>query len=319
LFAEEAGILVVEGAYAYDIGMVIKENKLLLDLILTVVPNELGAWGWYDRVERLENGNFRIRDPIERSERLARAVVLLRRGYNVHGHWLLEVMPRALAALKSAGDDATFIIAADSPAYHIEMLEALGVPRERLFRLGRNELVWCDELWIPSVAHANQLWVHPYANETYNALIEHVREPHQSSGEDCERIFVTRSTRARDPRPLLNCAHLEEIALESGYKVLDPGIVPWREQIKFFARARKVVGLSGSGLHNTVYTSRNAHVGVLQLNQNFNYLQSSIAAIRGHDVSYLIGDTLSAFDEVTWEAAYLIDHLLFKLFLQRLL
>ncbi|BBU64131.1 hypothetical protein MSC49_40660 (plasmid) [Methylosinus sp. C49] len=319
LLAEEAGCLVLNGAYVYDYGLVIKENTMLLDKALTVPPDGLGAWGFYTGVERSGNGTYNLRGSVLRRETVKQAVVLLRRGDGVHGHWLLEVLPRVLVAKKFVGDDATFVVAAHTPDYQIEMLEALGVSRDRLFRLARDEALLCEELYVPSVAHTNELWVHPFANETYNELIRHVNHRQQLSSSVSRLLFVTRGTRERDPRPLLNYANLEEIARANEYEIVDPGVVPWHDQIRLFSQASKIVGLCGSGLHNTVFTGRDAHVCTLQPNQNNNFLQSSIAAIRGHEVSYLLGEAFSAFDKRTHDAGYIVDPKLFKLLLQHLL
>lgn len=319
LRAEESGVLTAKGAYVYDLGLVIKDDTILLDKAVTVAPQRLGAWGHYTHVLKTTDQQFEIPNCLLREEKLGRAVVLVRCGDSVHGHWLLEVMPRASAAMKILGNDAVFIIAAHTPEYQVEMLEALGIPRNRLYRLGSHEAVWCDEVWVPSVAHTSEMWIHPFVNETYDFLIRHVGSDPDAVPREDARIFVTRGSRERDPRPLLNVSELEGIAHQHGYHIIDPGRAHWRDQIRFFAQASRVVGLNGSGLHNTVFTGRAAHVCVLQPNQNLNFLQTSIAAIRGHAMSYLIGETFSAFDRHEWHAGYIIDPTLFRLFLQRIL
>jgi len=315
----EPGCLVLKDAYAFDYGLAIKDGCLLLDKSLTIPSKEVGSWGYYTSVEQREDGRLDVNEPLVLEAQLARAVILLRRGDSIHGHWLLEVLPRALTAMKFISDDAVFLVAAHIHKYQVEMLEALGVPPEKLFRLAPGEAVRCDELWVPSVMHTNELWLHPFANETYNALISAVGSDPDQNPTHNERIFVSRASRSRDPRPLLNSAELERIAKRNGYRIIDPGAVPWRDQVKFFSRASKVVGLCGSGLHNTVFTGSDAHVCAIQPNQNSNFLQTSIATVRGHSISYLIGESLSAFDRRTWEGGYLVDPLLANLFLERLL
>lgn len=317
--ASEAGCLVLDGAYLYDCGLAIKEDSLLLDPTISVPPAELGAWGWYSRVEAAGDNLYRIQRPVVATEVLPCAVALVRRGYNIHGHWLLEVMPRVLAALRLLKKDAIFVVGSMTPKYHIEMLEMLGVASDKIRYLAEDEAIFCDELWLPSVAHANQTWIHPYANETYDRLIEQVGGNPSRDAVESGRIFVTRGSRSNDPRPLVNVSQIEDIAKSHGYLIVDPGAVRWQDQIRLFASASKVVGLCGSGLHNTVFTKRNAHVCVLQPNQNFNYLQTSIAAIRGHAISYLMGDCYSGFDRSTWDASYAIDPKLFNLMLKTLL
>ncbi|MEO7469402.1 MAG: hypothetical protein ABIV36_20530, partial [Sphingobium limneticum] len=62
--ASEAGCLVLDGAYLYDCGLAIKEDSLLLDPTVSVPPAELGAWGWYSRVESVGDNKYRIQRPM---------------------------------------------------------------------------------------------------------------------------------------------------------------------------------------------------------------------------------------------------------------
>lgn len=318
LTVPEAGCLVVENAFAYDYGLVVKDDLILFDKTISVGAEDIGAWGFFTGVSRRGDETFDIKPPRVHERSLGKAILLGRRGDTVHGHWLLEALPRFLAATRHNSGKARIIVSSYIARYQTEMLVALGACEEDLYRLSPGEAVLCEELWAPSVAHSNELWLHPFANDTYRALIKAVGlEP--SSILATERLFITRASRAEDPRSVINCAELERIARRLGFRIVDPGSISWRDQVDLFARAGKVAGLSGSGLHNTAFTSASAHVCVLQPNQNNNFLQSSIATIRGHRISYLIGESFSPFDRVTWQTPYVIDPALFELFLDHLL
>ncbi|MGT2487976.1 glycosyltransferase 61 family protein [Methylobacterium oryzae CBMB20] len=104
-----------------------------------------------------------------------------------------------------------------------------------------------------------------------------------------------------------------------GYTLVDPGAVGWKRQIEIFSSATHIVGYGGSGLHNTVFTGSNATVLTIQSNQTFNYLQTSIATIRGHQISYLFGEALDGFNSRSWETAFKVDERLLRVVLERLL
>lgn len=318
LTTSESGCLVCRNAAAYDCGLVLKDDRILLDQLLTVEPSQLGAWGFFKNVEGRNDGTYDLVDPVPHPRRLKRAVLVLKRSDFVHGHWLLESLPKAYLALTMMGDGepASFIVSANSPRYQIEMLEALGIPSDAIVRLAHDEILECEELWIPSLSHTNQLWLHPSANAAYDALVQAVARA--DAGPGPADIFVTRASRSNDPRSLYNIEAIEAVAVAHGFSVVDPGVVPWREQVRLFANARRIVGLCGSGLHNTLFAGPDVHVCTLQQNQNNNYMQSSIAALRNHDVSYLVGETLAAFDGATWHAGFVIDPVLFDDFLGRM-
>jgi Glycosyltransferase 61 len=313
----EAGCLRVQQAYVYDYGLIIKDDMILLDRTLTVAAEELGAWGYYSSVKPLPNNRFTIERLLERELALDRAVVLLRRGDTVHGHWLLEVLPRILLA-RAFCEDAYFVVASEILPYQLEMLALFGIPAERIVKLARGQAIYCREVLVPSLAHTGQSYIHPFSNATFNALIAKLEGDGAVSTAGHERLFVTRASRVGDPRPLLNVSQIEEIARSRGFQVIDPGRISWPDQVMLFAKATHIVGLCGSGMHNTVFTGSKAHVLTLQPNQNKNFLQTAIAALRGHQASYLLGESLSGFDGTAWETPYLVDAELFDMFMERM-
>ncbi|GJD84141.1 hypothetical protein HPGCJGGD_2016 [Methylobacterium haplocladii] len=300
------GCAVLTDAYAYGDGLAFVDDHLLLDSSVTASPIDIGAWGFFRDVGPLHDGKRRIDNWSEHPHRLGEAVLLARRSDFVYGHWLLETLPRVRLAQRLCSDQAAFIVSASIAEYQIEMLEQLGIARSRLFPLNPGIAVHCDRLIVPSLAHWSSNVVHDFACETYDALITDciARAGH---GRAHDRILVTRSSRKRDPRPLFNLADVEVVARRHGFVTVDPGAVPWWEQIAIFAQASAVVGQSGSGLHNTVYTGERGHVLVLQPNHSRNFLQTSIAAIRRHRISYLFGESFSAFDREGSECGYVID------------
>ena len=304
------GCVVLNDAYAYGDGLAIIDRYLLLESTITAGPGDIGDWGFFSKVGPLINGERQISDWSLRTEHINEAVLLARRSDFVYGHWLLETLPRVRLAQRLCSDKAVYIVSHNSPEYQIDMLNALGISGEQLYYLKPGEAVSCGKLFIPSIAHCSQNYVNKFALETYNHLVS-LCAGFAESSKDYGRIFVNRASRKYDPRPLLNIEEVQAVAEQSGFTVVDPGSIPWREQIAAFAQARAVIGLSGSGLHNTVYTSPNAHVMVLQPNQSRNFLQTAIAGLVGHKVSYLFGESYSAFDKSSSECGYAIDpHLL---------
>ena len=279
-------------------------REALLDCNFTIANNELGLYGYFTELQRI--GDERISGCYKTKLKLSEAVMLLHRGDTIHGHWLLEVLPRVLLSRKAGLDNPYYIVSSQIKEYQIEMLEALEIRRDRIVKIDRDEQIYCDRLVVPSIAHANLLWLHPFANETFNYLVEEAasRLPDEPL---FERLFISRQSRQNDPRALQNRIAVERVLIEKGYEIVDPGALHWLQQVRLFNGARAIVGIGGSGLHNTAYTGNKAQVITLQPNQNWNYLQASIASIRGHKHSFFFGESMAAFDEVTWETPFIVD------------
>lgn len=299
----EMGCLSISDCTAFGYGLVAKGDKVLMDRNHTLPREEIGQYGYFTELELVGDRKYRPREEYKKIADLKNAALIMRRGDTVYGHWLLEILPRLHLALQHSSKDMKYILSKEIPEYQIDIIQQLGVDRERLIFLGRDEAVFCSRLLVPSVPHTNRQWLHPFANQVFDHLVQMNRN--RTVGSD--RIFVTRRSRHGDPRPLVNLTEIEAVATNNGFIVVDPGVIDWRTQASLFSQARVVMGLSGSGLHNTAFSRSNCHVLVLQPNQSFNFLQTSIAAIRGHRVSYLFGEALSGFDTAIWDTPYVVD------------
>lgn len=316
----EAGCMTVEDCSIIGYGLVEKGGNILLDRNLTMPKEEIGSFDYF-KDARVDNNDFRLGRDYVRGNDLDSAVLLIRRGDVVHGHWLLEILPKVPLAQRVADDSSVYVVSAATPAYQIEMLCQLGISGDKIVKIDKHEIIKCKRLIIPSVAHANQYWLNPFANIVYDQLINSIERSDSVSNAAAisNKIFVTRSSRARDPRPVVDNDLVEDVAREMGYTLVDPGAVGWKRQIEIFSSATHIVGYGGSGLHNTVFAGSNATVVTIQSNQTFNYLQTSIATIRGHQISYLFGEALDGFNSRSWETAFKVDERLLRVVLERLL
>lgn len=79
---------------------------------------------------------------------------------------------------------------------------------------------------------------------------------------DARRIYVSRRLNAHRPlrRPLLNEATIEREAQRMGFRVVFPESLSFRQQIGLFAGADFIVGPSGSGMLNSLFSAPDAKV-----------------------------------------------------------
>jgi len=75
------------------------------------------------------------------------------------------------------------------------------------------------------------------------------------------RLYVTRPAGAI--RPIIDNAELENLARARGYAVVEPGRLPFREQLSLFRGAQMLLGPLGAGLTNALAMAEGTKVGMI--------------------------------------------------------
>jgi capsular polysaccharide biosynthesis protein len=219
----------------------------------------------------------------------APCVVLVGHGLHVYGHFVLEMMFRALLTrrlLAGTGLPVRWLMDADAPAWLTRMLHAdLGIPREELeFFRPAEERVRLRQAILPGLVHDDNGF-HPYADTLLDDLLAAVAP--LPDVPPTRRLFVTRHgfrnthSYQRDCR---NEGALVELAEARGFVPVVPEDLDWRRQLALFRNAEIIVGTFGSALHTALVSPAGTRVGVVGM---LNPTQSEIAALRGHRMGYL--------------------------------
>jgi hypothetical protein len=285
-------------------GLVACGDALLADGQYTAPRGELGTELFQSFAPTGNDRHLGMNMPLA-TEQFDDAVMLLHRGDVVYGHWLLEVLPRIPLVKSLVNDKTVFLVSNEIRPYQVNLLLALGIAEDQIVKIDRGWSYRCRRLLVPSLAHPGDQTLHPFATRAYDALRDWARE----TGESCKakKVFLTRRSRADDPRQLWNLQQFEKTARHHGYHVVDPGVEPVSTQINLVAGAERIVGLAGSGMHNTVFAGPAASVLIIQPSHFLNRLQTAIAGIRGHRIGYLIGEAFSAFDKASWSGCFIAD------------
>lgn len=130
----------------------------------------------------------------------------------------------------------------DVAGWELDLLEAAGVPRDRVHAAGG--AVRVETLVTATPAYVIGRYVHPVLRPLYNQVGSSLREqarPRDAPG----RLFVTRGG---EQRPCRNAAEVEQLVEQHGFEVLAPETLSLAEQAGRFARAGTVAGFGGSGL-----------------------------------------------------------------------
>lgn len=215
-------------------------------------------------------------------------------------HWLIEYLPRVLAADETVGADVPVLITSRVPAtgmqalaattsrpvvvldpdlaYRVEMLHVLP-PQVQV--IDSTRIPWAEGLALnqDSLVALRERWG-----------VEARPEP------PTRRIFLHRSS---SHRGVLNQHDLAGIAHEMGLEIVDPIELSWSEQRELFASAQLLVGASGAVMANYLLLSPGSRVLALTSQPLADFvLPAALAEAAGARFTYLVGPS----------AAQLADH-----------
>jgi capsular polysaccharide biosynthesis protein len=233
-------------------------------------------------------------------------------GVRVYGHFLIETLPKLMAARQALGREVArmqFLVPADAPDWLLRMaamVVPMPGPAVRRYDPAR-ERVRLTNAVVPTLASRNG-WFHPWYGGVVDALVAGAGRAAAAAA--APWLFVTRGAATGAGSMRRRCrneARLAEIAArEFGFAVIAPETMGWAAQIAAFAGAETVVGTFGSGLHNALFCGRGTRVGAIGF---LNLTQSMIGALRGHRNAYLP----VVFDE---SGFYAVDEGVFRQFLR---
>jgi capsular polysaccharide biosynthesis protein len=233
-------------------------------------------------------------------------LVAIGAGTETYGHFLVEMLFRILVARKAwpakgrlpykllldtATPDWLFRILADDLNIGPDDIEVFQPWREQ---------VLLRKAILPSRVFQDHL-IHPFANDLIEELMASLCVPERPGPP--QRIFVARGTYHTPEgsrRICVNERELIDLVLgRYGFAAVQPESLNWREQIALFRHASIVFGLTGSGLHNALFSRRGSRVGSIGL---INFVQSEIGALRAQRNAYLTKD-VKPLDEFTVDTA----------------
>jgi capsular polysaccharide biosynthesis protein len=160
------------------------------------------------------------------------------------GDWVMNFPPR-LAVAAAAGLDCPIVVNRHILPQYVDMLEALGVNRERLLFHDPAGVSVFPRLYVPSWPAGDRLRPMKGWNDVYRSLA-------MPGGPSKDlRLYLSRSHNAR--RQLLNEPEICQIFARHGFQVVYPERLPLAETIDLFSRAAVVAAPYGSALRNIAF------------------------------------------------------------------
>lgn len=204
------------------------------------------------------------------------------------GHALTEQLsqlwawPEVLARHPDAG---LLVSTAERPlgAWELELLEAAGVPRDRVH--GAPGPVRVDRLLAATPGYVIPRHVHPGLRATY-AAVGAALEARSGLDTTPRRVFVTRPGSKRHCH---EAAAVEELFAAHGFTVVAPEEHPLADQVAMVRRAEAVAGWAGSGMFHLLLGGAPRPVLVVSHTGYHAWNEKAIAALWDHPLTVVRG------------------------------
>ncbi len=150
-----------------------------------------------------------------------------------------------------------FVFGLQIPAYVRFCLDRFEIPVEKIAFVGSEALTF-EELLVPERLFRLNHSADPRSRWTYQHLSRETRAPFPASS----RLYLSRRrfSRTNFERVVANEVEMEREFLRRGFRVLYPETMGFEDQIALYSRADCMAGISGSGLHNSIFMRPQATV-----------------------------------------------------------
>lgn len=218
-------------------------------------------------------------------------IPLVRPGYSIYGHWLLDLLPR-VNFFKSLNPSLKYklLVHEATPSWAISIVETLQIGEVEKVRTG--EWVSGKFFLMSPIRH------HDYVSEI--AYAEDVMPIPARVGSD--KFYLSRKKVGVQYRSFHNSEAIERLFEENGFQIIYPEQHSIPEQIELFANARVLAGEGGSALHNNVFCAPGTTIINLQSGRQNHFIQSSLCHWYKQSAVYVFGPS----DSDDWGAGFSI-------------
>lgn len=207
-------------------------------------------------------------------------------GWQIYGHWLVDVIPRIHRAIESGITIDHFLFAGPARDWQIQILETIGLNISKCHFIDLSkETVECEKLVVTTYDRFNSE-IRPELLNIHTKLTKSLAN--NDAGNSKRLLYVSRG-KWGGSRLLTNRTEVDEVFHQAGYEIVQPETYSFADQIRLFASASVVFGECGSGMHNAIFSSRDCRVGLIQSSNNYNFLQAQIALFLEQEIYYVIG------------------------------
>jgi hypothetical protein len=249
--APAGGVAIFNNASIAAGGVILDENgRVVAESLLNTV-----AWKRFGPFARERDGLTVGIPPASFQQRLSGpAHIMLKQTYDTnYGHWLLEGLPRILAAAQHCDLSQCRVIVSRKSSgisrVYVDTLKAFGVRPEQIVT-HKSRPLHVDRLIYPLPISEGPFLKSPMAIQILESLPNRL-----GVGADApKRIYVSRGDKGK--RRLLNENAVLDVLQPLGFVAVQPGALDLQGQARMFSQAEVIIGNCGAGLTNAVFAPR---------------------------------------------------------------
>jgi len=150
-----------------------------------------------------------------------------------------------------------FVFGTNIPGYAEFCLRRFGIDADKVVFVGDEPLVF-DEMVVPERLFRLNHSADPRVRWVYR----HIAEGCQPPPTPASRLYLSRRrfSRGNFERVIANEVDMEAEFRRRGFQVLYPETMSFEDQVSHYAHADWVAGISGSGLHNSLFMADDTHL-----------------------------------------------------------
>ena len=201
-----------------------------------------------------------------------------------YGHWMVDGVGLLHLALReySIDDIDHFLVPVMRYEFQKTSLLALGVPEHKIIELPVLSCYRFERLICATAPRGHSSCVIPgWLIDSYRSALL----PQQCSSTH-KRLYISR--RDASSRKFVNEDEITQLMENAGFEIIELSQFNFFEKIGLFANAEIIVGLTGAGLTNLIFCSKNAHIVEVFPTNFVTYFYASIAGHLGLDHRALI-------------------------------
>ena len=249
-------------------------------------PEEIGRFSEHDAFEK--DYVLPDRDRVA----LPPGLLLAQPALWVYGHWLLDMLPRLYTARAVLAGTNLPVYHYNIPDYAAPFLEWAGIPAERLIRLDPTIVYESEQLLVPApVRRGYAVNMERLGEALHSFRVACLSQPLADDAGAPDLIYLSRAEwlhpLADRTRYYANLPHAEQVLDSLGFVTVCPEQHSPAALQHMLRRARIVVGVDGSGLHNSFLAASSCRVVVICRTMRQNFWHGAFAACMGQQLTFV--------------------------------
>ena len=200
------------------------------------------------------------------------------------GSFIFRQLPQMILASEQVPANLGCYVVGDRTSWFLEAIDLLQLPRLPVFTINEVAGDIFSTVFVCNDFDA-EAFLQPDTNHGISKLVKEVKH-----ADGPAKIYVSRSLSGvtrQNYRHTTNEIAVEEIMRQQGYEVVYPETLTLRSQIQKFRNARCIVGPSGSGMFNAVFSPAGARILDIETYHHTVRQHAKFYSSQGHSYGFL--------------------------------